>query len=37
MAITAVVTYGILMFERGGFRPMELVIGALVPSSASAT
>ena len=30
MAITAVVTYGILMFERGGFRPMELIIGALV-------
>ena len=30
MAITAVVTYGILFFERGGFRPMELVIGALV-------
>ena len=30
MAITAVVTYGILIFERYGFRPMELVIGALV-------
>jgi len=30
MAVTALVTYGILMFERGGFRPMELVIGALV-------
>ena len=30
MAITAVVTYGILFFERAGFRPMELVIGALV-------
>ena len=30
MAVTAVVTYGILLFERGGFRPMELVIGALV-------
>lgn len=30
MTITAVVTYGILMFERGGFRPMELIIGALV-------
>jgi manganese transport protein len=30
MAITAVVTYGILMFERGGFRPMELIIAALV-------
>ncbi len=30
MAITAVVTYAILIFERQGFRPMELVIGALV-------
>ena len=30
MAVTAVVTYGILMFESGGFRPMELIIGALV-------
>ncbi len=30
MAVTAIVTYGILFFERGGFRPMELVIGALV-------
>jgi len=30
MAITAVVTYGILMFERGGFRPMELIIAGLV-------
>ena len=30
MAITAVVTYGILIFERHGFRPMELIIGALV-------
>jgi manganese transport protein len=30
MGVTAVVTYGILFFERGGFRPMELVIGALV-------
>ncbi len=30
MAVTAVVTYGILLFERGGFRPMELVIGTLV-------
>jgi len=30
MAITAVVTYGILSFERGGFRPMELIIAALV-------
>jgi manganese transport protein len=30
MAVTAVVTYGILMFEGGGFRPMELIIGAFV-------
>lgn len=30
MAITAVVTYAILLFDRTGFRPMELVIGALV-------
>ncbi|PFG62734.1 manganese transport protein [Thioclava sp. ES.031] len=30
MGVTAVVTYAILMFERGGFRPMEIVIGALV-------
>ncbi|MBN3857867.1 divalent metal cation transporter [Paraburkholderia sp. Ac-20340] len=30
MAITAIVTYGILLFEKNGFRPMEIVIGALV-------
>ncbi|WP_414833560.1 Nramp family divalent metal transporter [Afifella sp. YEN Y35] len=30
MAITAVVTLAILLFERGGFRPMELIIGSLV-------
>ncbi|AQS47745.1 MULTISPECIES: Nramp family divalent metal transporter [Thioclava] len=30
MGVTAVVTYAILLFERGGFRPMEIVIGALV-------
>ena len=30
MAVTAVVTYGILMFEGRGFRPMELAIGRLV-------
>ncbi|KFE34499.1 manganese transport protein MntH [Thioclava atlantica] len=30
MVVTAIVTYAILLFERGGFRPMELVIGALV-------
>jgi manganese transport protein len=30
MGVTAVLTYGILMFEKGGFRPIELIIGALV-------
>ncbi|MCB1970029.1 MAG: Nramp family divalent metal transporter [Geminicoccaceae bacterium] len=30
MAVTAIVTYAILLFERQGFRPMELIIGALV-------
>ena len=30
MAITAVVTYAILIFERRGFRPMELIIAAFV-------
>jgi manganese transport protein len=30
MAVTAIVTYAILVFERGGFRSVELVIGALV-------
>jgi manganese transport protein len=30
MVITALITYGILLFERGGYRPMELIIGALV-------
>jgi manganese transport protein len=30
MAVTAVITYGILMFERTGFRPIELVVGVLV-------
>lgn len=30
MVITAMLTYGLLMFERGGYRPMELIIGALV-------
>lgn len=30
MAVTAVVTYGILVFERQGFRPMELIIGSFV-------
>jgi len=30
MMITAIVTYGILLFEARGFRPMELIIGAFV-------
>jgi len=30
MAVTAVATYALLLFERRGFRPMELIIGALV-------
>src|SRR5207248_8864779 len=30
MAVTAVVTYGILMFEARGFRPIELIIGSMV-------
>ncbi|NIE64857.1 Nramp family divalent metal transporter [Burkholderia sp. Ax-1719] len=30
MGITAIVTYAILLFEKNGFRPMEIVIGALV-------
>ncbi|MGF6607639.1 manganese transport protein [Paraburkholderia sp. WSM4175] len=30
MGVTAVVTYGILVFEKSGFRPMEIIIGALV-------
>jgi manganese transport protein len=30
MVVTAVVTYGILMFEGFGFRPVELIIGSLV-------
>ncbi|MDP4034279.1 MAG: Nramp family divalent metal transporter [Pseudorhodobacter sp.] len=30
MVVTAIVTYGILLFEGRGFRPMELIIGALV-------
>ncbi len=30
MGITAAVTYGLLLFEKRGFRPMELIIGALV-------
>ncbi len=30
MGVTAIVTYGVLLFEGRGFRPMELIIGALV-------
>ncbi|NCM96266.1 MAG: divalent metal cation transporter [Rhodobacteraceae bacterium CG2_30_10_405] len=30
MVVTAIVTYAILMFDRRGFRPMELIIGTLV-------
>jgi manganese transport protein len=30
MVVTAIVTYGILMFERRGFRSIELIIGSLV-------
>jgi manganese transport protein len=30
MGVTAVITYAILMLDRSGFRPLELVIGALV-------
>jgi|SRR5579863_3661279 len=34
MALTAVVTYGILLVEKKGFRPMEIIIGALVATVA---
>ena len=30
MVVTGIVTYGVLTLERGGFRPIELVIGGLV-------
>jgi manganese transport protein len=30
MVATACITYGILMFERSGFRPIELFVGSLV-------
>jgi manganese transport protein len=30
MIVTAIVTYGLLMSERFGFRPLELIIGAIV-------
>ena len=34
MAVTALVTYSILLVEKNGFRPMELVIGVLVATIA---
>src|SRR5579862_1222062 len=30
MTVTAIVTYGLLMFEGYGFRPLELIIGSIV-------
>jgi manganese transport protein len=30
MGVTAIVTYGILMSERYGFRPIELIIGSMI-------
>jgi manganese transport protein len=30
MVVTALVTYGVLMFERHGFRPIEMIIGGLI-------
>ena len=30
MVVTAIVTYGILLFEGSGFRPVELIIGGLI-------
>ena len=34
MGVTAVVTYGILLFDGRGFRPIEIIIGALVAAIA---
>jgi manganese transport protein len=34
MAVTALITYGILLFEKRGFRPIEIIIGALVAAIA---
>jgi manganese transport protein len=34
MAVTGVIVYGILMFDRYGFRPVELIIGGLVATIA---
>src|SRR5208337_2291903 len=30
MVVTAIITYGLLMCEQFGFRPIELIIGAMV-------
>ena len=30
MVVTAIITYGVLMFEGFGFRPIELIIGSMV-------
>ncbi len=30
MVVTGIVTYGLLMFQKQGFRPLELIIGGLV-------
>jgi manganese transport protein len=30
MLVTAIIVYGILLFQRNGFRPIELIIGSLV-------
>jgi manganese transport protein len=30
MAVTAIATYGVLLLEKRGFRPLEIVVGALV-------
>jgi manganese transport protein len=30
MVVTAIITYGILIFDRRGFRPMELIIGGML-------
>jgi manganese transport protein len=34
MAVTAVVTYGILLFQKRGFRPIEIIIGGLIAAVA---
>jgi manganese transport protein len=34
MGLTAIVTYGVLMFEGLGFRPIELIIGSMVSTIA---